>query len=157
MTPRGLEGFRAKIGLLEKKVKEIQSKVSEVTTQAAETFHDNAPYDTLVEELRLFNSLLGEAHDDLNNAKIQEYPRDPNPVRVSYGTRVQFLRDGEFFDFRIVGYGDSDPKQDRIVYDAPIAVTLRGHYEGDSFIANIRGEKTRIVIKKILPLDPELF
>lgn len=155
-SPKGAERCRERIGELEAVVREIQGNMGEVTTQSAETWHDNAPYDVLVQELRLKNRMLNESHDILRGCQITPYPV-VSDGRVSYGTRVVFSRDSTHFDFSIVGYGDSDFDKGRILYTSPLSLALMGHMEGDSFYAIVNKEKTLIKIEKVDPItDPDL-
>ncbi len=59
---------------------------------------------------------------------------------------------------RVVGYGDTDfDKEDRILYESPLAQALIGHKVGDKFRQTINGRESEFVIEKVLLItDPEL-
>ena len=59
----------------------------------------------------------------------------------------------------IVGYGDTDfDKDDRILYESPLAKVLLGHKIGDKFKEKVNEKLCEFVIEKVLPItDPELI
>ncbi len=150
MTHRGYQNQLERIKFLEAKVSEIESKVGEVTTQSSETWHDNAPYSILVEELGIADRRLREAHDELNGCKFQEYPSTLSEPRVSYGTRVKILRNGKPEEISIVGYGEADYEKGKVLYDCPLALTLEGKLEMRAFTAQINGKPNVFYIEKVM-------
>jgi len=149
MTRKGYEKIARRVAELEVEVSKIESQVGVVTTQSSETWHDNAPYSVLVEELRVADRRLSDAINDARGGKFVEYPtRIVDPI-VGYGTRVLFERDGENFDFSIVGFGDSDIDKGRILYRTPIAQILMGRREGERFSDSVNGNSFEFYIKRV--------
>ena len=138
-TLRGLEKQREEIRTLERKVQEIEINMGEVTTQSSETWHDNAPYSVLVENLRIASIRLNESHDILNSCRIQAYPTILHEEMVVYGTRVKFRVDGKLDEFCLVGYGESDMDNGLILHDCPLAKLLIGRMKGETFEGTING------------------
>lgn len=158
MTAKGLERCTARVRELELVVRDVQIKVGEMTTQSNETWHDNAPYDTLVQELGIQNQRLTEAHDAVRDYTIRPYPTTIPNKRVCYGSRVLLRRDNEELDLKIVGFGDSDYEKGRVLYTSPIAIALMDHAEGESFRAVINKVKSFITIEQVSPIaDPDLI
>lgn len=152
MTSTGYANQRRRIGELESRVRQIQSQVGEVTTQSSETWHDNAPYSILVEELRVANTRLGEAHEYLQGYHIQEYPTTLDEPVVQYGTRVTMRMDDQPVSFSIVGFGDDDIDNGHILYTCPLAKVLMRKRKGDRFVAEVNRASHRFQIDGVFPL-----
>lgn len=155
MTRGGYERLLKRVGELEKEVRKIQSKVGEVTSQSSETWHDNAPYSVLLEELRIADRRLSEAIEQINDFRILEYPRVLKRQSVAYGTRVTFKQDDQVKTFSIVGYGDSDFKEGKILYRSPLAHILMRRERGETFKGKINEREFDFEIIEIQPIaDP---
>jgi len=151
-TSKGHENLKNKAKALEKRVRDIQSEIGNATEQSSETWHDNAPYSILVEELKIADRRLNDAIAEINGCRISEYPTKLNELVVKYGTQVVFERNGDEITFSIVGYGDVDIDKGRILYHAPIAQILNGRREGEKFIANLHNEPSKFWIKNVTAL-----
>lgn len=152
MTQRGYNTLRANIQELENKVRKIQSQVGVVTTQSSETWHDNAPYSVLVEDLNVADRRLTNAIRDMDGARIREYPVKLEKKVVCYGTEVRFDMDNEEQIFSIVGYGDTDLDKNKILYITPLAKALIGKKEGEKFSEKIVDRVSNFYIKEIKAL-----
>lgn len=152
-TSRGLNRQLAEIRLLEGKVQGIEGGVGEVTTQSSETWHDNAPYSVLVEDLRLANIRLGEAHGVLRGCEVREYPTTLSEERVGYGTRVRFRIDGKPDELCFVGYGETDMDNGFVLYDCPLAKLLVGRLKGEVFKGTINGRTSTYTIDQVRPVE----
>jgi len=155
MTTVGYANCVARVRDIETEVRKIQSQVGEVTTQSNETWHDNAPYSILVEELRLANIRLNEAHKFLGEHEIREYPTILSEPRVQYGTVVSLAMDGVGREFYIVGYGEDDFDKGKIVYACPLARVLIGRLMGERFNADINKMRRSFHIKNVTLPKPE--
>ena len=153
MTARGYDLLTGRIRDLEREVREIQSQVGVVTNQSSETWHDNAPYSILVEQLRLADTRLSDAIRDLDDFQILEYPSALSSPTVDYGTRVLFDKDGKEFDFSIVGHGESDVRKRRILYSTPIAQALIGRKKGDRFRDVVNSKEFDFYVKNVSVLE----
>lgn len=152
-SPKGIQNHWKMISELEEKISKLQKKVGEACSQSAETTHDNAPYEVLKNEISVLDARIREAYSLLNNVIIREYPK-PNEIScVDYGTRVVFVRDGETLDFMIVGYGESNFEEGKILYECPLALALKGHRVGEKFKAEINKRLADIEIKEIYSIE----
>jgi transcription elongation GreA/GreB family factor len=149
MTATGHANQLAKIRELEADVRRLQSQVGDVTTQSSETWHDNAPYSILVEELRMADRRLSEAHNFLNDYVIRDYPTVLMQPIVQYGTSVALRMDGKPHEFAIVGYGEDDFDRGHIVYECPIARVITGRHQGEEFRADINRTPRLFYIERV--------
>lgn len=150
MTHKGYKRQVERVQELERKVREIQSKVGEVTTQTSETWHDNAPYSILVEELRLADRRFADALNEMSQFRIMEYPREVGS-KVAYGTKVELYRDSKKETLTIVGHEEGNFEKGEISYLSPLGRALVGKKVGDFFMEKIH-EKTQMF--KILGVYP---
>ena len=151
LTREGLEKKIEAIRKLERELLEVEKQLGDSCAQSSETWHDNAPYETLRDLARQTNQRLNGAHRDIRNIEIVEYPREVNG-QVKYGTGVVFERDGNVLDYKIVGHGDSDIDEERVLYEAPIAQALMSRREGESFNATVNSRVSHIKIIRVYPL-----
>lgn len=150
-TKIGLSNHRIHIQNLENRLKGIQARQGEICGGETDTWHDNAAYDQLVIELRGADKLLSDAYVLLNQVEIVSYPT--NVESIVLGTKVLLEINGKEKEYSIVGYGESDIKQNKILYEAPLALALLGKEEGDTYIVKINGKEKEIEILEINPLD----
>ena len=153
-TRQGLERQRARISQLEQELATKEKQVYEVARQTANVWHDNAPYESLMEEINQLSKRIIEARGELNCVEIIEYPKLV-PETVHVGVGVIFERDSKAFNLKIVGYGDQDIDRNRVLYEAPISQALMGHRIGDSFEAKIVGKTSQIRLRSIYIIKDE--
>lgn len=158
-SPKGLEKYRRYIEGLEKTLTTYQKEVGETTSQGAESWHDNAPYEALRDNIKISDKMAVDARRLLNDAQIREYPRVlSEPAMVTYGVGVIIIRDGKELNLKIVGHGDSNIDQNRILYESPLAVAIMNKPEGETLRVRIGRRDSEIKIKKIYILnDPDLI
>ena len=146
-TRRGLEKLHTEIEKLEKKLKELQSQTAHVAEVGGNQWHDNPSYDLLVIDLRGMDRRLSDAHQCINQATLVESPTSFDKVTI--GTGVKIVRDGEEMIFEIVGFGESDPDRDMLAYNTPLASLIMGKRKGEVVSGTIAGRRTEIEILEI--------
>ena len=139
-----------RIGDLEKEVKKIQAGTQDASENGGNTWHDNASYEFLLQRLRVADKMLTDAQHLKNEATMVEYPKSVSSVVL--GCVVDFDMDGHDKSYKIIGYGESDPNNNRILYDSPIGMALIGKSVGDYFTVNIVDKVREIEIIDIKPL-----
>lgn len=146
-TRRGLANLHRAIEELEKKLHDLQSQTAHVAEVGGDQWHDNASYDLLVIDIRGMDRRLSDAHQALNNAIIVEPPIVFDKVTI--GTRVKIIRDGDEMIWEIVGFGESDPDNNMLAYNTPLASLIMGKCRGEVVDGTIAGRKTEIEILEI--------
>lgn len=146
-TRRGLSKLHREIENLEKKLQDLQSQTAHVAEVGGDQWHDNASYDLLVIDIRGMDRRLSDAHQALNNAILVESPTNFDKVTIS--TRVRIIRDGEEMTWEIVGFGESDPDNDMLAYNTPLASLIMGKRKGEVVTGTIAGRQTEIEILEI--------
>lgn len=149
-TPRGLEKLHRQIAALETELQHLDSQVAEVAEVGGNQWHDNASYDALVIDIRGVNNRLSEAHRQLNSAVRAS---SPTGDVVAIGTTITIEMDGQRDQWTIVGYGESDPDNDLIAYNTPLASQLLGKRRGESLSARIGDRTVAITICGVVVAD----
>lgn len=146
-TRRGIKKLLKEIEELEKKLQDLQAQTAHVAEVGGDQWHDNASYDLLVIDIRGMDRRLSDAHQALNSAILVESPT--NFDKVTIGTRVKIVRDGEEMTWEIVGFGESDPDNDMLAYNTPLALLIMGKRKGEVVTGTIAGRTTEIEILEI--------
>ncbi len=147
-TQRGLVKLRKEIKDLEKKLRDLRSQVAYVAEVGGNQWHDNAAYESLMIEIRGMDRRLFDARQVLTSAVLVESPTNLN--KISIGTHVKIICDGEDVMWEIVGFGESDPNNSKIAYNTPFASLIMGKRKGESIIGTIAGQKIEIKILEIM-------
>jgi len=150
-TAKSLAKYSQHISGLEKKLRELQAQVQYSCEIGGDVWHDNASYEHLVEDIRVADRRLNEAHLLLRNIKLISYPASVDKVVI--GCEVKFSVDGEKKSFEIVAHGDEDFTLNRILYEAPIALALMGHSIRENYEVNLVGKTKRIEIEEVKTLS----
>jgi len=146
-TQRGLAKLHQDIEKLEGKLRELQLQTTEVAETGGDQWHDNPGYDSLVIDIRGIDRRLSDAHQCLNQAILVKLPI--NLDKVAIGVRVKIFQDGEETILEIVGFGESDPDQDMLAYNTPLASLIMGRGKGEVVSGIIVDRQTEIKILEI--------
>ena len=146
-TRRGINKLLKEVEELEKKLQDLQAQTAHVAEVGGDQWHDNASYELLVIDIRGMDRRLSDARQALNNATLVEMPT--NFDKVTIGTRVRIIRDGEEMTWEIVGFGESDPDNNMLAYNTPLASLVMGKQKGEVVVGTIAGRQTEIEILEI--------
>ncbi len=121
--------------LLREKVS-ISQEIQEVLNQGSETWHDNAPFEALVEREKKNNQVLETYATILNNHEVVA-PVDAD--RVSIGHTVSIQTHNGVEDFHVVGdWHWPDHYIHRVITPtSPIGTSLLGTPQGDTVTITI--------------------
>ena len=146
-TRRGLAKLHKEIGGLEKKLQDLQLQTAHVAEVGGDQWHDNAAYESLVIDIRGMDRRLSDAHQALGNAVLVALPTSFDKVAI--GTSVKIVRNDEETTWEIVGFGESDPDNNMLAYNTPLASLIMGKRTGEMITGTIAGRKTEIEIIEI--------
>lgn len=147
-TAEGLKKYQKRIEDLEAKLRALQSQTAEIAEVGGNQYHDNASYEQLVIQIRGIDAQLSEGHKILNNIWVVDKPN--NAQRVCIGCLAQIEQNGEKKEIQIMGYGESDPKNGKISYNAPLAKSIIGAEIGEVREITIGGRLVNLEIFNIL-------
>jgi transcription elongation GreA/GreB family factor len=79
------------------------ARLAEAMSQSAETWHDNAPADAVVEESRLTAALAGNLINSMNSAEIYSLDREGDEVTLGSIVTIKFLNSGSVLKAILLG------------------------------------------------------
>jgi len=150
-TEKGIRNLSEEIARLTKKSRELESKTTETAQNCGDNWHDNPGLYALNDEADMQAKHINELSDILSNCQRITYPEKVTQVCV--GSRVTVNINGCTECYDIVGYGESDPERNKILYGAPLARELITKKENESFTFKIAGEKREAKILKVEPIQ----
>jgi transcription elongation factor GreA len=131
--PMSKEGYNKKKALLDKYKNEDMPRIAEQIAQARGygDLSENAEFDAAVEAQGMLQARINDLQYELSQAYIVERPASSE--RAAYGTKVRVLdlELNEEEDFILVGPGEEDYDQNKILITSPIGQGLVGKQLGD--------------------------
>ncbi|HZW34422.1 MAG TPA: transcription elongation factor GreA [Isosphaeraceae bacterium] len=131
--PMSKEGYNKKKALLDKYKNEDMPRIAEQIAQARGygDLSENAEFDAAVEAQGMLQARINDLQNELGQAYIVERPTSAD--RAAYGTKVRVLdlELNEEEDFVLVGPGEEDYDQNKILITSPIGQGLVGKQIGE--------------------------
>ena len=132
--PMSKDGYERKKAELDKMVQEDMPRIAEQIAQARGfgDLSENAEYDAAREAQGMLQAKINDLQDQLARAIIVDRSNMPTD-RVVFGTKVKVF-DLDFEEeeiFTLVGLGDEDYDQNKILLTSPIGQGLLGKKVGD--------------------------
>jgi transcription elongation factor GreA len=146
-TPRGVERLRRRI----EEARLAYQAVCDGNPEAREAgdssvWHDNFAFE---ENQRQMHQLAKRIHD-LENvlARVEVVTPPRSPSRVTLGTRVSYLLDGEeeARSCVIVGWDDGEPAARRVSYNSPLGAALAGAAAGEEREVTLAGRARTVLV-----------
>ncbi len=116
-------------------------KVAELIRHTASQgdLSENAAYDDAKERQGFLQGKILGLKEKINNAEIIEKKKTG---KVEIGSMVSILLNGEKERFEIVGFGQTDLKENKLSYESPIGKAVFGKKAGDKI--KIKTEENEI-------------
>ncbi|RKY20631.1 MAG: transcription elongation factor GreA [Planctomycetota bacterium] len=146
MTPEGYARLQKKLEELKARRLEIARAIEEAREKG--DLRENAEYHAAREDLSMNEAKIREIEDKLARAQIVRPDRDGV---VQLGSRVTvFDLDEEFEEvFELVGAGEEDYTQNRILTTSPMGAALLSRREGDVVEVEVPAGRLRLKIVKV--------
>lgn len=107
---------------------------------------ENSEYDEAKSEQAKIEARIQELEYQLKNAVIIDNTASD---KVSMGSRVTVLRDGQKFVYEIVGFSQSNPSQGKISDESPVGKALIGAAVGEKVVVEAPIGNLEFEIKSI--------
>src|SRR5215469_7982478 len=131
--PMSMEGYNKKKALLDKYKNEDMPRIAEQIAHARGygDLSENAEFEAAVEAQGMLQARINDLQNELGQAYIVERPTSAD--RAAYGTKVRVLdlELNEEEDFILVGPGEEDYDQNKILITSPIGQGLVGKQVGE--------------------------
>jgi transcription elongation factor GreA len=132
--PMSKEGYDKKRAELDRLKNEEMPRIAEAIAQARGygDLSENAEFDAAVEAQGMLQAKINDLQDQLGRAMIVERPTEP-PEHVKFGCKVKVLDLGlnDEEEFTLVGPGEEDYDNNKILLTSPIGQGLLGKKVGE--------------------------
>ena len=127
---------------------EIQEAIA--TARAFGDLKENAEYHAAREAQGLLEAKIRQLEDKLARTEIVDSSNIPTDA-IHFGAKVEVedLDTGDIENYELVGAGDDDPMNDKILVSSPFAQALLEHKVGDEVEVNAQAGVLRFKILKI--------
>lgn len=136
MTEEGYNKLMDEVKELEKQRPAIKKAIEEAREKG--DLRENADYHAAREELSMLNARLADINDKLSRAIIID-PSKNSDGKISLGNAVTLKRlaDGKELKRTLVGEGEANVIQGKILTTSPIGSALMGAKKGDTVTATL--------------------
>jgi transcription elongation factor GreA len=149
--PVTLEGKKKLQGELD----ELNSRVPVITKAIADArekgdLRENAEYHAAREDLGMINARINELRNTLANAVVVDASMI-DTSRIAFGAKVKLedLSDKSVEEWQLVGNGEDDALENKILTSSPMGSALLGKKQGETVIVNAPAGQLKFRIKAI--------
>jgi transcription elongation GreA/GreB family factor len=133
---------------IKQKLRESGQDIGESCRQAAETYHDNAPYEEAVRSFEFHSIRLSSLVEIRQSAEIIRPPENNDKVRVGHRVRILDMVSDEIICFTVGSYlVFSD---DHVSYNSPLAKLLLGAKVGEIKSGRVGNRDRELLILEII-------
>lgn len=129
ITEQGEKLIRKNIEKLQDEIKFVRDEKNIAYTLCGDTWHDNPHFNKLEQDERILDQRIREVEQILATAERIELTTR-NTEEVAIGSIVKCYCEYPEFEeeevYEIVGYGESNLDENKLVYDSPVASNLIG-------------------------------
>ena len=127
---------------------EVQEAIGKA--RAHGDLRENAEYDAAREAQGLLEAKIRKLEDDLARAEIVDSSKIPKDA-ICFGAKVELedLETGEIENYQLVGAGDDDPMNGKILVSSPVAKALLGGKIDEELEVDVPMGKIRYKVLKI--------
>jgi transcription elongation factor GreA len=130
MTQEGLSKLKAELAVMEERRPQILIEIREAREKG--DLSENAEYHAAREELSITEGRIEDLKAKIGNASIVDVSKIGGDSIVFGATvKLKNLDDGEEEEFTLVGEGEADPFENKILTTSPMGQALLTHKVGD--------------------------
>lgn len=135
MTKKGFENLQAQVDELRSQIPDIQKAISEAREKG--DLKENAEYHAARENLGMLEAKISDLENRLAQATIMS-SQDMNTDEVLFGAKVKVLdiTYGDEEVYHLVGDGEADPMENKILTTSPIGQAMLNKKTGDRFVVD---------------------
>lgn len=149
MSQDGFEKLKKELDVM-KNVKRPEIQEAIATARAHGDLKENAEYHAAREAQGMLEAKIRQLDDKLARTEIVDSSNIPTDA-VHFGAKVEVedLDTGDIENYELVGAGDDDPINDKILVSSPFAQAFLEHKVGDEVEVNAPAGVLRFKILKI--------
>lgn len=135
VTAEGKQHLQEELKGLEARVPLVQEQIAEAREKG--DLKENAEYHAAREELGMLQGSIAELRTKLANCVlVDESKIDHSKVAFGATLELEDVSDGSVEDWYLVGEGEDDPLENKILTTSPMGNALIGHVVGDVIEVN---------------------
>ena len=148
VTAEGKRKLQAELEELTQRVPVIAKAIEEAREKG--DLKENAEYHAAREEMSMINARISELKSKLSRSMVVDESQI-DTSRIAFGATVtmQFLKDKSIEDWQLVGEGEDDALENKILTSSPMGVALLGKKPGDTVIVKAPLGDLKFLIKAI--------
>jgi transcription elongation factor GreA len=136
-----LEALNERIPVLAKMIEEAREKGD---------LRENAEYHSAREEMSMTNARINELKSKLANSQVVDESQI-DTSRIAFGARIDLLdlKFKEVETWQLVGEGEDDPLENKILTSSPMGAALLGKTVGDTVVVKAPAGDIKFKVKAI--------
>ncbi len=148
VTAEGKKKIQAELDELTARVPVIAKAISDAREKG--DLRENAEYHAAREEMGMINARIADLKGKLSRAVVvDESQIDTNKVAFGAKVQLQDLKDKSVEDWQLVGEGEDDPLENKILTSSPMGAALVGKAVGDTVVVKAPSGEIKFKIKSI--------
>ena len=148
VTAEGKKKIQAELNELTERVPLIAKAISDAREKG--DLRENAEYHAAREEMGMINARISDLKGKLSRAVVVDESQI-DTSKVSFGAKVQLqdLKDKSVEDWQLVGEGEDDPLENKILTSSPMGNALVGKAVGETVVVKAPAGDIKFKIKSI--------
>lgn len=148
VTPEGKRKLQAELDGLQEKVPKIAKAIEEAREKG--DLRENAEYHAAREEMGMIKARIDDLKDKLGRAVVVDESQI-DTSRIAFGACVKLkdLKDRSVEEWRLVGEGEDDPLENRLLTSSPMGAAMLGRKVGETFEVQAPGGTLKFRIEAI--------
>jgi transcription elongation factor GreA len=136
-----LDELQARVPLIAKAIEEAREKGD---------LRENAEYHSAREEMSMINARIADLRGKLSRAVVVDESQI-DTSRVAFGAKVKLedLKDKSVEEWQLVGEGEDDPLENKILTSSPMGSALLGKKAGETIVVNAPAGALKFKVKAI--------
>ena len=148
VTAEGKKKIQAELDELTARVPLIAKAISDAREKG--DLRENAEYHAAREEMGMINARIADLKGKLSRAVVVDESQIDTD-KVAFGAKIQLqdLKDKSVEDWQLVGEGEDDPLENKILTSSPMGAALVGKAVGDTVVVKAPAGDIKFKIKSI--------
>jgi transcription elongation factor GreA len=148
VTAEGKRKLQGELDELNQRIPVIAKAIEEAREKG--DLRENAEYHSAREEMSMTNARIAELKNTLANAVVVDESQI-DTSRVAFGAKIQLqdLKDKSVEEWQLVGEGEDDPLENKLLTSSPMGKALLGRKVGETVEVDAPAGKLKFKIKAI--------
>ena len=148
VTAEGKKKMHAELDELNSRVPIISKAIADAREKG--DLRENGEYHAAREDLSMVNARIQDLKAKLSRAVVVDESQI-DTSRIAFGAKItlQDLKDKSVEEWQLVGEGEDDPLENKILTSSPMAAALLGKKVGDTIVVHAPAGELKFKVKAI--------